>query len=266
MAMKRLYEFSQSADKFEKEPAGVCQALSAQWIVARAKWQAAGGRGAWADASWMGARKDMSEHVDRIYAATRAARKAVALQEESLMKQEIQRFSQEKAALLTQQQRRAPNMSAPLAADEAPPPAVPGYTEADLERRLGAIHVPTLPRMLEAVMNDIAGQANLSGAVHTHGNAQSTAAAHKVCSLNVGYNLVDVRDRSLASEGGAHAIAAEIRMNETRLFDPNWGEWVSVPPGNAWSSFGTQLNFLLQNIYELESVNTLSVIHFKLQA
>lgn len=265
MAMKRIYEFSQSADRFEQEPAGVCQALSAQWIASRAKWQAAGASRPWADAGWMGSKRDMGVHVDRIYATTRAARAAVARQEEALMKQEIERFNAEKAALLKQQKRRATNLSELLATESAPPPVVPGYTDDDLNRRLGAIRVPTLPRVLEALMADIADQSGLAtGAVHIHGNVSSTAAAQHVCSLNVGYNLIDVRDRSLASEGGAHAIAAEIRMSETRLFDPNYGEWVSVPPVSAWSSFGTQLNFLLQQVYELASVTTLSVIHFKL--
>ena len=162
------------------------------------------------------------------------------------MKQEIERFNREKAALLKQQKRRATNMSEMLANENAPPPVVPGYTDDDLNRRLGGIRVPTLPRVLEALMADIADQGGLaSGSVHIHSNVASTAAAQHVCSLGVGYNLIDVRDRSLASEGGAHAIAAEIRINETRLFDPNHGEWISVPPVNAWSSFGTQLNFLL---------------------
>jgi hypothetical protein len=36
MPMKQVHEYSQSADKFEAEPGGVCQALSARWIVSRA--------------------------------------------------------------------------------------------------------------------------------------------------------------------------------------------------------------------------------------
>jgi hypothetical protein len=74
--MRQIYSYSQGNDRFEKEPAGVCQALSARWIVARAGWHTSGARGVWVDASWMGTKKDMATHVDRIYAATRAARAA----------------------------------------------------------------------------------------------------------------------------------------------------------------------------------------------
>jgi hypothetical protein len=62
--------------------------------------------------------------------------------------------------------------------------------------------------------------------------------------------------------GGAHAIAAEVRVGETRLFDPNAGEWLSEPPGNAWEALGTLLQFLLKSVYELRAVRHLSVIHF----
>ena len=52
-------------------------------------------------------------------------------------------------------------------------------------------------------------------------------------------------------------------MDETRLFDPNYGEWMSVPPESAFTSFGVQLGSLVRE-YGLDSVTTLSVIHFKL--
>jgi Yersinia/Haemophilus virulence surface antigen len=264
MAMRQVYGYSQSKDRFEREPAGVCQALSAQWIVARAKWQARGARGEWTDASWMGAKNDMSAHVDRIYGATRAARASVVRQEKDLMQQETERFNREKVTLIKQQNRRATTMTELLATDGAPPPEIPGHTADDLERRLGGIYIPTLPRMLEALMNDIASQGGLTGgSVHSFSDVQATAAPIQVLSLRAGYNLIDLRDRSLAREGGAHAIAAEIRMDETRLFDPTYGEWMSVPPESAFTSFGVQLGSLVRE-YGLDSVATLSVIHFKL--
>jgi hypothetical protein len=178
------------------------------------------------------------------------------------MKQEIELFNREKTARVKQEKRKATSGLQPI--ENAPPPVVAGYTMDDLNRRLGGIRVPTLPRMLAALMNDIADQAGLTGgAVHSHSDLPVTAAGIKVCSLNVGYNLIDVRDPSFSSEGGAHAIAAEIRTTETRLFDPNHGEWVSVPPDNAWTSFSVELGNLLLK-YKLRAVNTLSVLHFKL--
>lgn len=106
----------------------------------------------------------------------------------------------------------------------------------------------------------------LDGSLHLDRNVSVDRASLNVCTLGKGYNLIDVRDSSLTDEGGAHAIAAEIRESETRLFDPNYGEWASVPPGNPSSSFGSLLNFLLQSIYRLGSVQYLSVIHFPLKA
>jgi hypothetical protein len=260
--MRRIYEYSQSDDPFAKEPQGVCLALSSQWIVARAKWRADGGTGTWSDASWMGPKNKMAEHVDRIYTALRAARTSVDRQLQTLMAQELDRFNQEKTALVKQQRRRATNKAALVAADDASP-AIPGYSNDDLVRRFSQIDVPSLPRMLDAVRKDIAGQANLVGAVHSYDAVQSTAAGAQVCSLDVGYNLIDVRDSHLAEGGGAHAIAAEISSNETRLFDPNYGEWLSVPPTNARTSLSTQLGFMLQSIYSVSSIQTLSVIHFR---
>src|SRR5262245_50084895 len=153
MPMRRIYEYSQSDDPFAKEPAGVCLALSSQWIVARARWRAADGTGTWSDASWMGPKNKMAEHVDRIYASLRAARTSVDRQLQTRMNEELERFNQEKTSLIKQQRRRA-TYKAAQAADDATP-VIPGYTQEDLVQRFSQIEVPTLPRMLDAVRKDI---------------------------------------------------------------------------------------------------------------
>lgn len=261
MPMRHIHEFSQSADKFEREPQGVCQALSARWIVSRALWDPRRD-GEWAGGRWMGTKSGMEAHVYRIYSATRAARAAVTAEESVLMEREIRKFHGEREALVKQQRRRATNMSDLLASNDAVASAPAGYSDADLQSRLNRIHIPTLPRMLEALMNDINEHGGLDGAVHIFNDVAPEHAAHKVCGLGAGYKLIDVRDPDLSSEGGAHAIAAEVRVGETRLFDPNAGEWLSEPPGNAWEALGTLLQFLLKSVYELRAVRHLSVIHF----
>jgi Yersinia/Haemophilus virulence surface antigen len=265
MPMKQVHEYSQSADKFEAEPDGVCQALSARWIVSRALWDPTRD-GSWADGRWMGSKRDMEPHVWRTYRATRAARAAVAREERAAMEQAIKRFNAEKQELVARHKRAGRTLSELLqpGMDQAYTPG--GHSPADLDRILAGIRIPTLPRMLGAVMSDIEEHGGLDGSLHLDRNVSSDRAQLNVCTLGSGYNLIDVRDSSLTGEGGAHAIAAEIRESETRLFDPNYGEWASVPPGNPRSSFGALLNFLLQSIYRLGSVQYLSVIHFPLKA
>lgn len=268
MPMRQLYKFDQSDDKFEREPQGVCQALSARWVVSRALWDP-GRDGKWVDAGWMGEKRDMEAHVWRIYSATRAARAAVAREEQRLMEQERQRFEADKQAALKRQRRMVTGAAALNAAAAATVPAEPtpaGYSPTDLDARLSRVYVPTLPRMLDALRKDIEEQSGLDGAVHTYNDVAPAHVAHKVCALGTGYKLIDVRDPGMASEGGAHAIAAEIRFEETRLFDPNAGEYKSEPPGNAWEAFGALVSFLLGSGYGLQSIRYLSVIHFPLKA
>jgi hypothetical protein len=251
MPMEQVHEYSQSADRFEAEPDGVCQALSARWIVERALWDP---------------KRDGTWPVWRTYRATRAARAAVSNEERAAMEQAIERFNRDKDALVARHKRAGRTHSELLTPGMAQRYTPDGYAPADLDRILTGIHIPTLPRMLEALMKDIEEHDGLDGALHLDRGVPANRAGIKVCTLSKGYNLIDVRDSNLTREGGAHAIAAEIREGETRLFDPNHGEWVSVPPDNARSSFGTLLHFLIEREYGLRSVQYLSVIHFPLKA
>jgi hypothetical protein len=268
MPMRQVYRFDQSEDKFEREPEGVCQALSARWIVSRALWDP-GRDGPWADARWMGEKRDMEAHVARIYSATRSARAAVVREEQDKMEAARRRFEADKQAAIKRQRRMVTSAAAQSAAAAATLPAEPtpaGFSPADLDARLSRVYVPTLPRMLEALKKDIDEQGGLDGAVHTYNDVAPVHVAHRICALGTGYKLIEIRDPGMASEGGAHAIAAEIRFGETRLFDPNAGEYRSEPPGNAWESFGAQVSFLLGSGYRLQSIRYLSVIHFPLKA
>jgi hypothetical protein len=265
MPMKQVHEYSQSADKFEAEPDGVCQALSARWIVSRALWDPKRD-GNWADGRWMGSKRDMEPHVWRTYRATRAARAAVDGEERAAMEQAIKRFNAEKQELITRQKRAARTLSELQQPGMAQRYTPAGYAPGDLNQILAGIRIPTLPRMLGALMSDIEEHGGLDGSLHLDRNVSVDRAPLNVRRLGKGYNLIDVRDSSLTDEGGAHAIAAEVRESEIRFFDPNHGEWASVPPGEPPSSFDALLAFLLRSIYGLGSVQYLSVIHFPLKA
>jgi hypothetical protein len=269
MPMKKLYDFDQSEDKFEREPQGACQAWSARWIVSRALWEVRRD-GEWKDRRWMGEKRDMEAHVWRIYTATRAARAAVASEERDRMEKQRQLFAAEKQAAV-KRQRRMMTGSAAVQAASAPAaatavePVPAGFAPADLDARLNSVYIPTLPRMLDALRNDIEEQGGLDGAVHTYDDVAPARAAHMICALGAGYKLIEIRDEAFTREGGAHAIAAELRPGQARLFDPNVGEYESQPPGSAWESFGALVTFLLGSAYKLASIRYLSVIHFPLK-
>jgi hypothetical protein len=268
MPMVRVHEFDQSKDKFDREPEGVCQALSSRWIVSRALWDPRRD-GAWANGSWMNDRHEMEAHVWRIYASTRAARGAVALQEKKLMKEETERFEKEKQAALKHNRRVVTSAAALSAAAAAamPAEATPnGYSAADLDARLSRVYIPALPHMLDALRKDIEEHGGLDGSVKTYNDVASGHVAHKVGELGPGYKLIVVRDAAMTSEGGAHAIAAELRDDEARLFDPNLGEFESRPPGNPSESLNILIQWLVGTAYELPTVRYLSVIHFPLKA
>ena len=182
------------------------------------------------------------------------------------MEQALRRFNGEKQDLVTRHKRAARTLGQLQQPGMDQPYTPPGYTQGDLDQILAGIRIPTLPRMLSALMRDIEEHGGLDGSLHLDRNISVDRAPRSVLALGNGYNLIDVRDPSLAEGGGAHAIAAEIREAEVRFFDPNHGEWASVPPGDPQSSFGAFLTFLLQSIYELGSVRYLSVIHFPLKA
>jgi hypothetical protein len=268
MPMKKLYDFDQSADKFEREPQGVCQALSARWIVSRALWEP-GRDGAWVDKRWMGEKRDMEAHVARIYSATRAARAAAQLQERRDMEDARVQFEKDRRAAIVHQRRRVTSSAAIAAAAAAPAAADPmpaGFSPDDLDARLRRVYVPTMPRTLQALCNDIEEHGGLEGSIHTYEDVSPAHAAHRICALGAGYKLIEIRDSKLTSEGGAHAIAAELRAGEARLFDPNAGEYKSEPPGSAWEAFGALVQFLLGTGYGLDAIRYLSVIHFPLKA
>jgi hypothetical protein len=181
------------------------------------------------------------------------------------MEQEARKFEAEKLQLVKRARRMVTAAASVNAAGigASPPEATPaGYSPADLQARLARVYIPTLPRMLEALMKDISEHSGLEGTVHTYDNVSPDHAAQKICALGSGYKLIDVRDASLSSEGGAHAIAAELRDGDARLFDPNVGEFAYEPPGGAWDLFSALVQFLLRKIYELSSIRYLSVIHF----
>jgi hypothetical protein len=263
MPMTQVYEYSQSADPFAAEPQGVCQALAARWIVSRALWDPRRDE-AWDSARWMGSKRDMEAHVWRIYGATRAARAAVENEERTQMADVLARFNRQKDELVRKDRRRAVRVDfadATLAQGYTPP----GYSSADLERQLAQVRIPALPRMLDAVMRDVSEHGGLAGSVHTTRSIPSSGAGAVVCGLGKGYKLIVARDVGLAGEGGAHALAAEIREDESRLFDPNYGEWKSEGVGVA-ASFNLLMHFLLERVYKLGQVDYLSIIHFPLKA
>jgi hypothetical protein len=118
--------------------------------------------------------------------------------------------------------------------------------------------------MLEALMKDIASQGGLTRRQRAQLQRRAgDAAPVQVLSLRAGYNVIDLRDRSPQR---ARRCARDRRRDThggNAAVDPNYGEWMSVPPESAFTSFGVQPRFAGAGVRTGLGDDAV-VIHFKL--